>query len=367
MEPRHCARFKASSLESFYGIDSTLLPNNPEAIIQFPYGFRVVEVRPRGKGSGYYLYFVKRVNMSSMKAAWMLKLATGCRKPSLAGLKDTCAVAYQYISLKCSHTPPLTISIGNLGFKAWLVGMGGRFNPGSHEGNIFRVRISTRLPKTFCSRLEKLSWIPGFFGPQRFGVDRPNSHLYALHTLKGDLERLIAESLYRYPGEWRSCPGDYERRLLKSPWRPQLPRVVFEALQSFLFNEALSEALRRGLNPEMIGEKRIWVSCPGGFRVRVPAARLPHERLSTRKTLWARIVSEVSKEAGIDLKLLGYKAGLRPALRPLVYPVCRVKCRPGEGEVLAILALPPGAYATIAFRTAALIDWDESYSACVRI
>ena len=354
--------FRASGLESLYGIDSTLLPGSPETVLQFPYGFRVVEVGPRSRGSGYHIYFVRRVNMSSPATAKRLAVLTGCRGPSLAGLKDACAVAYQYISLKCPNSPPEVVE--GLRVKAWLVGAGGRLSPGSHEGNIFRVKASTRLPKALCARLEGLPQLPGFFGPQRFGVDRPNSHLYALYALKGDVERLAAEFLYRYPGEWRSCPGDYEKRLLESPWSSRLPRVVLESLQACLFNEALSSALRWGFRFEEIGEARVWVTCPGGSRVKVPAARLPHERLSRSKSLWARIVVRASEEAGVDLKLLGYEAGLKPVLRPLIYPLCRVKCRPGDGEVLAVLALPPGAYATIAFRAAALVDWEESYSSC---
>jgi tRNA pseudouridine13 synthase len=355
------------ALEYLYGVDPDLLPSSPEAVIPFPYGFRVVEVGRREWFSrgGSYIYFVRRVGMSSSAAASTLARLSGCSSPGLAGLKDACSVAYQYVSVRCSRRPPELVEAFRL--KAWLAGRGVRLSPGNHGGNMFRVYFESSSADSVCSRLEGLSHAPGFYGPQRFGVERPNSHIYALHALKGDLGGLVSEAVYRYPSETRTCPGWYEARLVSEPWLHAriVPRVVLEALQSYLFNAALSEALRRGLSPWSLAEAGTTLPCPGRGEVRVPAARLPHERLTRSRSVWAKLVSRAAEEAGIPLEMLTYEAGLRPALRPLAYPVCRCKCRRGgPWDGVASISLPPGAYATIVFRAAAAVDWEESYSQC---
>ena len=363
MNPGLDSPCRPSGLEALYGLNDSTLPSSPEAVIDFPYGFRVYESRVLDEGEGYYIFYVKKLGISSVRAAIEVARATRCSSPSLAGLKDTCAIVYQHVAVKCRSVPPRTLE--GRGFKAWLVRRGGRLKPGGHEGNMFLIRIYTSSSYQLCNRLARLQGVPGYFGPQRFGVDRPNSHLYSLHMLQGRLDALINEALYRYPSEERLRPGDYEEKLIHTlDARGSMPRVVAEALQSFLFNLALSKALSKGIDPGSLAERRVHVKCPGGRILAVPAARLPHRSLAKSSTSWAKIVSSAAAETGVDLSILSYDAGLRPSLRPLLFPVCRSSCKPVESEATMRISLPPGAYATVAVRAIAWVDWEESYKPC---
>ncbi len=287
----------------------------------------------------------------------------GCREVSYSGLKDACSASWQHFAVRCPRAPPRIIEAGRV--KAWLLGVSGRLVRGSHDGNLFRVALETRDPASACSNIEAVDWIPGFYGPQRFGVERPNSHLYGYYLARGDLPGLVREALYRYPGESRGCPGYYEKRLARSPWKAEevMPRIVLEALQSYIFNRALSMALERG-SLSSIAEGEVVLGVWGNV-VRLPAVRLPHSSLAGRGTEWARLVERVTEEEGLDLKLFSTARGLKPSLRPVRYPVLKVKCREGgPWDAWARMALPPGGYATIAVWRALEVDWLRSYEGC---
>lgn len=199
-----------------------------------------------------------------------------------------------------------------------------------------------------------MEWVPGFYGPQRFGITRPNTHYLGLLHAEGRMGEVLREYRYRYPLEVRSGPGGYEARELSSA-RPGMPRprrlrIMAEALQSYIFNRALSRVLR---DPRGYAEHYVTVECMGS-EYRVPASRLPGPRLRRSRSRWARLVAGVMEEEGIHWAAL---RGLRSPFRPLLYPACSLRAVRAGGGLALRFALPRGAYATSLLRELAEVDW----------
>ncbi len=336
------------------GVDPDLLPGH-EAVILYPWGFRVVEAPRFPRGRGWLHYLMTKWLLSSVAAAARLAGALGCRWWRVAGLKDACGVTSQLVALKGCRGARARVSLGRV--EARLLGSGGPLRPGALEGNIFTVDLEypggCRGPP---------GAVPNFYGPQRFGVERPVSHIYGLYAARGDHLGLSTAYSSRMPLEARSCPGGYEALHLGGAWRgrPAMPPgVALEALQAYLFNRALSEGLRRGIKPRGLAEHWLEYPCPGGS-VRLPAARLPSPRLLAGRSVWARLVREVAEEEGVDLRLLP-----RGSWRPLEVAPCHWRCRSLSGGVVRLrFTLPPGAFATTLLDFAFGVDWLSSWERC---
>lgn len=328
-------------------------------VVRFPWGFRVLESPVYPPGRGWLHYAATKYLMSSVRLAGLLASAMGCREWRVAGLKDACGVATQLVAVRGCRSPRARLA-GRL-WRARLVGSGGPLRPGLLEGNSFRVDLEGGggCP----GRLE--GWIPGFYGPQRFGVERPVSHLYGMAAARGDIGFLVRLAVTRLPLEARTCPGDYEARLAGSAARgggPRLPGVVYEAVQAYLWNRALSAALERGLaGAARLAEGSVEIPCPGGARVRAPAARLPSRRLLERpRSGWARLVARIAGEEGVEPRMLPWRA----PVRPLLYPVCSLACKRVGGHVRLAFSLPPGAFATALLDWVYRVDWLASWQGC---
>ena len=339
-----------------------LEPAKPLTVtIHRPAGFRVVEPAPRLQDRGWLWYLIARGPIDSNRAARSLALTVGASRWGLLGLKDACARVWQYVAVKASSGPGfIRFSWG----AAFLVGHGGMPRLGMHGYNMFSLDVTVLDgdPGVAARILEEYNVMPGFFGPQRFGVDRPNTHYIGLLEAEGRLGELLAEYAYRYPGEERREPGSYERRILSrarsssSIAAARTPRIAREALQAYIFNRALSRVW-----PEYrrYAEAGLTLKC-GDTVIQAPAARLPHERMQSSRSPWARIVDNIIKEEGIGWSAL---RGLRGPLRPLVYPVCKLKARVSRGSVRVRFMLPRGGYATMLLRTVAYVDWTD-YDKC---
>lgn len=336
------------------GVDPNLLPGY-EHVILYPWGFRVMEapVFPRGRGWLHYV-LTKRL-LSSPAAAGRLARSLGCRSWSIAGLKDACSVSTQLVALRGCRRRPARVEAGRV--EAGLLGSGGPLRPGMLEGNVFTIDVE-------AGRCRGATEVPNFYGPQRFGVERPVSHVYGFYSLRRDAAGLAAFYGLRMPLEARSCPGDYEAAHLEGAWRGAVswpPGVAVEALQAYLFNRALSLALSRGLEVHSIAEHWLDYPCPGGGRARLPAVRLPSPRLASGRSLWARLVREVAEEEGVSLSSLP-----RGSWRPLLVAPCAWSCRSlGGGVVRLRFSLPPGAYATVLLDFAFGVDWLSSWERCL--
>ncbi|MEN2999070.1 MAG: tRNA pseudouridine(13) synthase TruD [Acidilobaceae archaeon] len=335
-------------VELLMGLEARLysLPR-PQVVLKLPEGFKVIELRSSSWEGEQYLYFVRKVGVSTERA--LLALSRHIRVSSHAGLKDAHSISYQYFS---SPTPgPPFIDLGNV--KAWLVGRGPKLRRGSHGGNLFKVVLSSERVELLEENLKIVKRVPAFYGPQRFGR-RLTTHLYGLALARGDPKALAREFKGGFSLERRLLEEARERR---DPWLllRRSGRLYSEALQAYLFNRALSRAIAEG-KLEQVGEGEVEVRACGSA-ARLPAVRLPYEGL--KGTGWARLVEEVMGEEGVTRRELRRMKG---ELRALYYPAqLRSAAREGN-KVSFTLCLPPGAYATAFLREVAEVVREPSLS-----
>ncbi len=350
-------------LENLWGIEARLYNHRrPSGIVRRPQDFRVVEPHPikAREKPGVATYLVYRVGLDTRAVGRLLARTLGAKSYAVSGLKDACARVYQYITVINPVIAKEEVTTDR--FKAWLVSRNTLVWPGSHEYNMFKVVIHTSEPRRVCNNAKQSPYIPGFFGPQRFGIERPNTHYIGLLYTDNMKGYIIREYTYRYPLEERSTLGTYEKRTLKlvektrDPWRIKVQRIMLEALQAYIYNRALSKTLH---SISEVAEHHTIVTC-GSMQARVPAVRLPSPRLAKSRSKWAKIVANVLEEEGISWQNL---KGLKPVFRPLIYPVCRLKCIQTENITKISFNLPRGAYATTLLIEIADIDWLE-YSHC---
>ncbi len=340
-------------LELLYGVEERFHDfSRVSARLTLPWDFRVFEVKsPRWfRGSGWSLYFVRKVGISTLNACKALSRRLNSSRFTFAGLKDACSVSFQYVSFRSPRVRAVRVDLGSI--KAWLLGEGSPITLGSHLGNIFRITLDVEEPAGLLKTLASISRIPAFYGPQRFGVLRPSTHLYGLSIARREPGALAREFRYRYPLEPQYNLGLESRRLgeavdKRDPWKlfEGTPRIYLEALQAYLFNRALSKAIRKNILNEVREAIAKIEYC--SETVTVPAVRLPSHKLATSKTRWAALVGEVVGEEGLKLEEL---KGLTPSLRPLYFPLKVRSINVTGSNVTFITCLPPSAYATILLR-----------------
>jgi tRNA pseudouridine13 synthase len=207
---------------------------------------------------------------------------------SFAGMKDKKAVAVQYITPRSSRSERPGLIEGS-NFRAELVGYVAKpLTRGSIAGNRFRLILRECCPDIEARTMEvyglvKARRVPNFYGLQRFGARGALTHrvgrvivarkpdeavrillceprtnddegtteareaLSQGRFLEGcrllppgqDVERVVARRL-------AERPGDFLGGLRAIPIR--LRRLYTQAYQSYLFNRALSLAMKRGLD-----------------------------------------------------------------------------------------------------------------------
>ncbi|MFN4046171.1 MAG: tRNA pseudouridine(13) synthase TruD, partial [Acidilobaceae archaeon] len=168
-------------LELLYGVEERFHDfSRVSARLKLPWGFRVFEVgSPRWfRGSGWSLYFVRKVGVPTLNACKAISRRLNAGRFTFAGLKDACSVSFQYVSLKSPRVKAVSVDLGSI--RAWLLGEGSPITLGSHLGNIFRITLDVGEPERLLKTLTSINRMPAFYGPQRFGVLRPSTHLYGL-------------------------------------------------------------------------------------------------------------------------------------------------------------------------------------------
>ena len=230
---------------------------------------------------GDYIYAVVKQGVSTPRMVYTLarrlRVRTSCI--TVAGLKDARATALQYASVKksCLENPPRVIR--GPGFTAIMRGRG-RVARGLVAGNRFAVRLcgpeAIEAGRLLSGRVLRL---PAYYGYQRFGTRRPNTHVVGL-LLAYDAEWLAALEAIDEPYPDENPRIILSRILLKPSIDPErgmarrverlgvlrlsgvtphgLMQLYFSALQAFIFNEYLSERIRQGypLDERIDGEGR---------------------------------------------------------------------------------------------------------------
>jgi tRNA pseudouridine13 synthase len=230
----------------------------------------------RGEGKNT-LAVLKKTSLDLIPTISLLSKKLGA-KVCFAGIKDRRAITYQLISIeRPASKEDLSLKLKNIELKPVGRSRWGLV-PGGLRGNRFTIKISSIEPEVLDPQaLLPMDWLPGFFGHQRFGTTRPNTHKVGRLLVKGDYEGAVREFLAEpYPNEpdsayrvrsdlketwdleraYRDFPASltYERnlikRMLKSPNNFEgaleaLPKTLLRffvnSYQSYLFNLALSK------------------------------------------------------------------------------------------------------------------------------
>jgi tRNA pseudouridine13 synthase len=266
-----------------------------------PEDFLVEEIAPDGTiyelmrqfsrpdEEGKYVHFIlQKKNWSTSSAISEIgnSLGIGHKNFNIAGTKDKVAITTQLVSVSGTTKEKI------LGTKIRDISINGAWNSkdrvrlGQLLGNRFSIKVrecvddpDEKIART-ASELNKT--FPNYFGEQRFGTTRKNTHLIGEKLLQGDLEGALTSFLCDFGGEKNELAanarknlagtGDFAAALIEFPRHlrlersmlaylsknPQshanalkkLPRNILllfvHAFQSHLFNRLLSGRLSEG-------------------------------------------------------------------------------------------------------------------------
>ncbi|MFX1314885.1 MAG: tRNA pseudouridine(13) synthase TruD [Promethearchaeota archaeon] len=208
-----------------------------------------------------------------------------------SGLKDKCSISVQKLSIKGDFIEKLkNLKLKDLHFR--------NISPSkkyvklaSHWGNHFSIVIrNIENKENLKNQIEEISnfltkfGFPNYFGLQRFGTFRPNSHLIGRYLLENDFEKVFNEFvIFTYSTESfeskqarkaleddnnfkkayqnfpkslfyeRSMikhliekPGDYEGCIATLPF--DLKKLLLSSFQSYLFNKMISLRCQKGFS-----------------------------------------------------------------------------------------------------------------------
>ncbi|HSB46513.1 MAG TPA: tRNA pseudouridine(13) synthase TruD [Candidatus Bilamarchaeum sp.] len=375
------------------------------ALKTVPEDFLVEEIAPDGAvyelmrpfsrpdEEGKYVHFIlqkKNWSTSSAISEIGLKLGIGHRYFNIAGTKDKAALTTQAASvLGASKESLLSLSIKDISINgAWTAP--DRIRLGQLLGNRFNIKVRDCADdsegRSEAIMAELGGQFPNYFGAQRFGSARRNTHLVGEKLLQGDLEgavvsflcdsegekneaasaarknlsgtRDFAAALCEFPRHLRlersmlaylsKNPGKYANALKKLPRNILL--LFVHAFQSHLFNRLLSERISEG------------------------TLELEEGEFFCGETLGFPDTAKADSEGWICMKIIGYASPLNTRERALMDELgiskeaFKMKALPeirSKGTYRTLLApmkdfnysggrfhfsLPSGSYATMAMR-----------------
>jgi len=290
---------------------------------------------PFGWGRYLICVLVKR-NWDTLLAVKMIakRLGVSRKRIRIAGMKDAKAITAQHISIqgvapkRISQVKIKDITLHPLHFSDRRIFsqllLGNQFQVViraiSHTSSAIEQRV-----KTVQDELSSLGGFPNFYGHQRFGTIRPITHLVGRFLTRGDLEKaaltfLAQPSIHEHPesreareqllatqdfeeasrcfprhlkyerfmlGHLAKLPRDFVGAFRELPLK--LRKLFVQAYQSFLFNNFLSERIRRGisLNEAQVGDYVVKLNekgLPTAEFTQVTASSL-HARVRVKKAL----------------------------------------------------------------------------------
>jgi len=240
----------------------------------------------------YTSFNLIKINKDTFEAARMLSKALNVHYNSIhySGLKDKQSISIQRISIKGDHIKQLkNLKIRDI-FIRNIYPTKKPVKLGSHLGNHFTITLRNleninNLQQNLDKSIKILNTygFPNYFGLQRFGTYRPNSHIVGRLILKGDYENAFNEyvsttystesdesrkvrSVFRTNGNLKEAFDNfpkmlkYERAMLhyliENPRNykgaietlpKDLIRLLISSFQSFLFNKMLSLRVKKGI------------------------------------------------------------------------------------------------------------------------
>lgn len=352
----------------------------------------VVEELPRTfpacDGGDYVHFTLEKRNWETIAAVRRIarSLGVSSRRFGYAGNKDKRALTRQRVGVW--HVKPdrlMNVKIRGIRLSD-PVASDSRLGLGDLEGNRFQIVVrdpslpTERLDETLHETREQInaSGLPNYYGYQRFGTMRPNTHLVGKKLVQGDVEgavmsylgnpcttekedakhaRQYLEQTRDYRGALKLYPRrlGYERAMLdplasnssdyvgamrKLP--KKLGRLLVQAYQSYLFNRILSAIIEAGLNTmnsflPLIGFRTEIDNSP---QCEIAKSILDREGVTTRD-FHVRAIPELSSEGAIR------KASVKA--RPNF--TVQMENREGPARIVTFeFSLPPGSYATAILR-----------------
>ncbi len=188
----------------------------------------------------YFLYVMKKRNMTTHAALSMIAKNLGIKKESIgyAGLKDRFAVTTQYVTIKNTDKGPdlEELNLGNV--QLFKVGNTDKqIEVGNLTGNHFVITLRKKHVRNL-QNVKKINQkgFPNYFGEQRFG-NKGNNHVIGKFLLKRKFKealKLINEN------------SKENLRNIQSVEKTEL-KFFIHAYQSWIFNAVLKECIRKKL------------------------------------------------------------------------------------------------------------------------
>ncbi|WP_456474858.1 tRNA pseudouridine(13) synthase TruD [Candidatus Pyrohabitans sp.] len=342
---------------------------------------------PCDDGEGEYVHFIlEKYNWDTIRAITQIsrRLRVSLKRFGYAGTKDKRALTRQRVSVwRVSEEELANLEIPGLRLYSFTR-CRERINLGNLLGNEFTVTIrrlnGEDLEDILAETTAQLSLrgVPNYFGYQRFGTVRPNTHLVGRAIVQGDLEEAVMLYLARpYPKERSDAftarklldeTRDYRRALELFPARlhyernmldslsknprdfagalrrlpKKLRRMLVHAYQSYLFNRILSRLIAEGAD---IRDREIPLF---GYESRFSPGRQ------------GEIEQEVLEEENLELESFRIKSlpelampgsARKAAVNTRVsYTLAGDELHEGMKKLVVSFFLPPGSYATTVLR-----------------
>lgn len=241
----------------------------------------------------YTTFNLVKVNMDTFEALRKIgnALKISPNRFYYSGLKDRCAISVQKVSIKGNYVDSLKklrlrdIFIRTISTTKNPVKLGG--NKGNHFTVVIRNIENKPNLKDLIDSLFKIlteQGIPNFFGIQRFGQYRPNSHNVGRYLLQGNYKRAFNEFVSivystesqrlqqirgsikneeDFENAYKAFPTGlyYEKAMIKhlldhpgdyqgsfDVIQRDLKTLFMSAFQSYLFNKMISLRVRKGIS-----------------------------------------------------------------------------------------------------------------------
>ncbi|MCK5302306.1 MAG: tRNA pseudouridine(13) synthase TruD [Candidatus Thorarchaeota archaeon] len=311
-----------------------------------------VELTIGGDKRKYVRFIVQKLGLSTMDVSTILATELGLPRHlvSYAGLKDKRALTVQSMSVPAGASQSLAklklfkMSIRDMEYVRQPVQIGDLW------GNRFAILL--RELESSCTDSMGIAqelagqFILNYFGVQRFGVTRPDTHMVGKAAVKGDFEgalRIMLTITSEYESEeltgarqdiaqnmtvtqkildcfprglrherivlrhLMKYPGDYHRAFTKIPSRIQT--FFVHSYQSYLFNRLISQRLRSGLS--------IQSPLPGDFLMQLDEAHSGRDSwlFVTERNLEQRRELVSSAAYGVAAPLPGFSTRMPPSLQ----------------------------------------------------
>jgi tRNA pseudouridine13 synthase len=333
--------------------------------------------------NGEYTHFnLEKENWETISAVRAIARSLGVsyKRFGYAGNKDRRAVTTQRIAAwQIEQEQLMKVQLDGIRLYGFTKS-NSRISLGDSEGNSFRITI--RNPKLRGEELEdsmkatseqiETAGVPNYFGYQRFGTVRPNTHLVGRELVKGNLEAAVMHYLcYPYATERPDCqkarryledthdfggalriyphrlvfermmldalrknPRDFVGTLRRLP--KKIRKLLVHAYQAYLFNRTLSAMIEREINmsDRLVPLFGFNTCFSEGVQGELEKAILEDECISTQEFL-IRSVPELSCK--------GYSRASSVNVKPVLKMV-------SDETVVVEFALPIGSYATTALR-----------------